>query len=351
MPVVGPTVIDFRLGITRDILGAENRIGWGDIGLALLDAEPSITVEILPRREEVLSPEQVGNYDALLVLGAQVRASSLSDPRRLKLLARFGVGYDSVDIEACTAAGVAVTITPDGVRRPLAAAAMTLILSVSHNVVAKDGLVRSGRWHERMEHMGRSVHGATLGLVGVGNVGREIVPLARAFGMSCIGCDPYADPAQMAAAGVTAVGLEELLHRADVVCVVCPLTEETRHLIGEAQLALMKPGAILVNVARGAIVDQAALTRALQSGTIRAAGLDVFEEEPPQPADPLLALGNVVLSPHSLCWTDELALGVGTSALANVVALSHRRPLNYVVNPAALDHARLKAWFEKGRER
>jgi D-3-phosphoglycerate dehydrogenase len=340
-----PRAPGFRLGITRDVLTPGGAVGWGDIGLALLDGQEQISWEFLAVDEPVLSPGQVGEYDALLVMGSRLDASSLLGSSRLKLVARLGVGFDSVDLDACSAAGIAVTITPDGVRRPLAAAAMTLVLALSHNLLIKDGLVRTGRWNDRMLHMGRGLTGATLGLIGVGNVGREIVPLAQAFGMSVIAYDPYVPAAGAAPSRVALVDIESLLRRADFVCVCCPLNAETRHLVGERELSLMKPNAFLVNVARGPIVDQAALTRALQARAIRGAGLDVFELEPPETSDPLLQLDNVILAPHALCWTDEQALGIGSSAINNVIAVSrHSRPA-HVVNPAALQHPRLVAWF------
>jgi phosphoglycerate dehydrogenase-like enzyme len=281
-----------------------------------------------------------------MVLSPRVTARTVKDNQRLKLVARFGVGYDSVDLEACTAAGVVVTIAPDGVRRPMAMAAITLMLALSHNLRIKDGLVRSGHWQDRLYHMGIGVTGRALGLIGLGNIGREIVALARPLGLTCLASDPYVLEETATACGAKLVQLDELLARSDYVCVSCPLNEATYHLIGKQELARMKPSAFLINVARGPIVDQVALAEALQFGRIKGAGLDVFEREPPDPADPLLQCPNVILAPHSLGWTDELALGIGTSNLNGVVALSERQRPEHIVNQAVLKHPGLVKWFE-----
>src|SRR5262245_62720892 len=162
--------------------------------------------------------------------------------------------------------------------------------------------------------MGMGLTGRTLGVFGLGNIGREVFALAAPFGMRHLAHDPYADPAGAAAAGAELVGLEALLRESDFVCLCCALTPATRHLIDARRLALMKPTAYLVNVARGPVVDQAALTEALRQGRLQGAGLDVFEREPIDPADPLLRLDNVILAPHALCWTDECFRGNGVSA-------------------------------------
>ncbi|HXW81698.1 MAG TPA: NAD(P)-dependent oxidoreductase [Acidimicrobiales bacterium] len=337
----------FRLGLTRDFLTSAGEVGWGDIGLAALRAYPEIDWEFLPTNEAELSPTVAQEFDALIVLSPRVTEHTVKDSQRLKLIARFGVGYDSVDLDACNAAGIVVTIAPDGVRRPMAMAAITLLLALSHNLLIKDGLVRDGLWGERLHHMGIGVTGRALGLIGLGNIGREIVSLALPLGLSCMAFDPYVAEQAPIAAGVELVQLDELLARSDYVCVSCPLNEATYHLIGEQELARMKPSAFLINVARGPIVEQDALVSALRSGGIRGAGLDVFEREPAGPANPLSQCPNVILAPHSLGWTDELAIGIGMSNLHNVIAVSKRRLPEHIVNPAALEHPRLAGWFER----
>jgi phosphoglycerate dehydrogenase-like enzyme len=331
----------FRVGVTRDFLKPDGTCAFGDLGLDRLTGA-GVAWEYLPTAGPEVAPEAARDYDGLLVLGPRVSAHTLAGVGRLRAVARFGVGYDSVDVPACTRAGVLLTITPDGVRRPVAAAALTLLLALSHKLLIKDRLTRAGRWAEKLDHIGQGVTGRTLGVIGLGNIGRELAALARPLGLSVLAYDPWADPAAAAAAGVGLVSLEELLRRSDYVCVCCALTADTHHLLNAERLALLMPTAYLINVARGPIIDQAALTRALHERRIAGAGLDVFEQEPIDPADPLLALENVILAPHALCWTDECFRLNGRSAVASLLDVAEGRVPKYVVNRDALTHDRLR---------
>jgi phosphoglycerate dehydrogenase-like enzyme len=330
----------FQIGVTRDFLKQDGSLGFGDIGLSLLDSDPNIAWSFLSENEPVLRPQSIAAYDGLLVLAPKVTAASLEVAQRLKVVARFGVGYDNVDVDACTRQGVALTITPDGVRRPVAVAAMTLLLALSHKLLIKDRLTRDGRWAEKLDHMGRGVTGRTLGIVGLGNIGREVLRLAGPFDMRFLAFDPHVSRESLDDVSVSLVSLDELLRQSDYVVVCCALTDETRHLINEPRLRLMKPTSYLINVARGPVVDQRALTRALQDHWIAGAGLDVFEQEPIDPADPLLALDNVIVAPHAICWTDECFLNNGRSACRSLLDVAAGRRPKYVVNPAAFDHPR-----------
>lgn len=334
----------FRVGLTRDFLTPDGRVGWGDIGLDELSATYGVEWEFLPEDHDVLPAESIRGYDALIVLTPRVAASTLDGVDRLRVVARFGVGYDNVDINACTAAGVLVTITPDGVRRPVAVSALALILAATHRIRERDDLVRSGRWHDKLDLMGFGVTGRTLGLVGWGNIGREVSRMCAPLQMRQLAADPYANTAAAAEVGVELVELDELFRLADVVVVTCALTPDTHHLVNAERIELMKPTSFLVNVARGPIVDQTALTDALTRRRITGAALDVFDPEPPDPDDPLLKLDNVILSPHAIAWTDELARGNGSSAVRSVLDVAAGRTPAHPVNPAALDHAR---WSER----
>lgn len=331
---------EFRVGLTRDFRAPDGSIGWGDIGLDALATAPGVGWEFLPSDDAVLPASVADEYDALIVLTPRVAALP-ADPR-LRIVARFGVGYDNVDVGACTEAGVLVTITPDGVRRPVAVSALALTLAVTHRMLEKDALVRTGRWHEKLDYMGVGLTGRTLGLIGWGNIGREVSHVFAPLQMRQLAADPFADGAAARAAGVELVELPELLMNADVVIVTCALTDATHHLLDAPTLALMKPSAYLVNVARGPIVDQRALTEALSASWIAGAALDVFDPEPPAPDDPLLALDNVLLSPHAVAWTDELALGNGSSAVQAVLDVAAGRRPQHVVNVEALAHPRWK---------
>jgi D-3-phosphoglycerate dehydrogenase len=328
----------FRVGLSRDFLGPDGKIGYGDIGLGLLEAAPGVRWDMMEGDAAELRPEHVRDYDALLLLGRRVTAATLEGVERLAVIARFGVGYDNVDVEACARRGVLVTITPDGVRRPVAATVLTLVLALAHKLFVKDRLVRAGRWGEKLAHMGTGLTGRTLGLIGLGNIGREVVSLFRPLEMRVLAADPQVSAAQAAASGAEPTDLETLFRESDFVAVCCALTPQTRGLVSRERLALMKPTAYLVNVARGPIVDQRALTDALRTRRIAGAGLDVFEEEPTRPDDPLLGLDNVILSPHALCWTDECFRGIGRSACTSILDVAAGRAPAHVVSRAALEH-------------
>jgi D-3-phosphoglycerate dehydrogenase len=223
------------------------------------------------------------------------------------------------------------------VRRPVATAVLTLLLALTHKLLIKDRLTRAGRWADKLDHMGQGVTGRTLGIIGLGNIGRDIITLARPFELRFLAFDPYLSAEQAAAAGAELVDLETLLRRSDYVSVNCALTAETHHLLDAERLALMQPTAYLINTARGPIVDQRALYDALTSGRIAGAGLDVFEADPVDPADPILTLDNVIVSPHAICWTDECFLGNGRSACESILAVAAGRIPRYVVNRDVLD--------------
>lgn len=331
------------VGVSRDFLDADGRNVWGDIRLGELEAA-GIDWHYLPRDTDELLPADIDGLDAVLFAAPSVTARTFAGADRPPLLlARFGVGYDAVDLDACTRNGVLVSITPDGAQRPVATAALTLLLSVFHNVTTKDRLVREGRWAERERWMGRGLTGRRIGLLGLGSTARDLVGLLRPFDAEILACDPYCPPRTAAELGVRLTDADTVMAESDAVIVMCVLTEETHHLVDARRLSLMKRSAVLLNVARGPIVDEKALTEALRDGRIRGAGLDVFETEPPDPANPLLRMDNVVLSPHSLAWTDEMSAGNGGSAVRAILDVVAGRAPRFVVNRDVLDHPGLSA--------
>jgi phosphoglycerate dehydrogenase-like enzyme len=207
------------------------------------------------------------------------------------------------------------------------------MLALSHKLLIKDRLTREGRWGEKLNHMGQGVRGRTLGLIGVGNIGREIFQLAAPFEMRQIGYDPFLT---QPIPSVELVPLETLLQDADYVVVCCALTPDTHHLLNAERLRLLKSNAYVINVARGPVIDQAALTMALSKHQIAGAGLDVFDVEPISSDDPLLGLDNVILSPHAICWTDECFAGIGRSACQSLIDMASGRPPTHVVNREVL---------------
>ncbi|MEV6001495.1 NAD(P)-dependent oxidoreductase [Streptomyces griseomycini] len=341
----------FRVGVSRDFLDADGRNVWGDIRLSGLE-QAGVDWHYLPRLTDELRAEDVDGLDAVLFAAPAVTARTFKGAVRPPLLfARFGVGYDTVDLDACTRNGTLVTLTPDGARRPVATAALALLLAVLHNLVAKDRLVRQGRWAEKEQWMGQGLTGRCIGLLGLGNTARELVGLLRPFGVEIIAYDPYCPPGTAARLGVRLADADTVMAEADAVMVMAALTEETHHLVDARRLALMKPSAVLVNVARGPIVDEAALIAALRAGRPRAAGLDVFETEPPDPGNPLLAMENVTLSPHALAWTDEMAAGNGGSAVQAILDVACGRAPRFVVNRDALDLATVQERLKERAQR
>jgi D-3-phosphoglycerate dehydrogenase len=336
----------FRVGLTHDFLKPDGTLAFGDIGLDQLERAAGVSWEFLPPPDgatpDELTAGQIQGYDALLVLAPRISAATLDGADRLLVVARFGVGYDTVDVAACTQAGVLLTITPDGVRRPVASSVLAYMLALSLRLVDKDRLTRAGRWADKVDCLGMGLTGRTLGIIGLGNIGREILRLVRPLEMRCLTVDPYLSAAQAAAEGVELVDLETLLAASDVVSVNCPLTPATHHLLNAERLALMKPTAYLINTARGPIIDQRALTAALVERRLAGAALDVFETEPVDPNDPLLRLDNVILAPHAICWTDECFSGNGASACRSILEVAAGRLPRYVVNREVLDHPRLR---------
>jgi D-3-phosphoglycerate dehydrogenase len=337
-----------RVGISSDLLNKENLFSFGQRHIAVLDdARDILAWEMLPPELAEITPRIAAGFDALYLNTPRVSRASLDvADQRLKIVARHGVGYDSIDVAALTASGVLLTNTPLAVRRPVATMALTLMLALAQRLLEKDRLTREGRWLERNDYMGIGLTGRTLGLVGAGSIARDIATLVAPFGMHVLATDPYVPEQAMKAAGMEPIDLPALMERSDFVVVACLLTDETRHLISAALLGRMRPDAYLINVARGPIVDEAELIRILQARRIAGAGLDVFEQEPVDPANPLLTMPHVIVTPHALCWTDECFGAIARTAMTSIVdTLSGKQP-DHIVNPDALQHPRLRAWFD-----
>ncbi len=333
-----------RVGITRDVLDTRGEPAFGHAALKILDDAPGIDWEYLPTVVTEITADHAARYDALYVNMARTPASAVARADcRLRVVARHGVGYDSVDVPAMTRAGIVVTNTPMPMPRPVATIALTFILALAGKLMQKDRLTRTGRWDERMDHMGIGLTGKTLGVVGAGRIGKELLRMARTFDFELLAADPYVNAVELGYLGARKVPLAALLHEADFVVAIPLLNDETRHLIGAGEFAQMKRSAFFINVSRGPVVDEPALIAALQAGQIAGAALDVFEQEPVDPANPLLAMDNVIVTPHALCWTDECFHNMAITGLASIVdALSGRCP-EFVVNREVLDHPRVRA--------
>ncbi|MBI1724779.1 MAG: D-glycerate dehydrogenase [Candidatus Tectomicrobia bacterium] len=271
-----------------------------------------------------------------------VDALLLDSAPSLRLVANFGAGFNNIDLPAATARGVLVTNTPGVVAPPTAELTLALLLAAARRVAEADAFVRAGRWRAWTPSLleGRSLAGRTLGIVGLGGVGAAAAGMARAFGMEVrYWSRRRKRPGQEAALGVRYRPFRRLLGEADFLSLHVALNDETRGLMGEAELALMKPGAFLINTARGAVVDEPALVRALRSGRLAGAGLDVFAREPRVPAA-LLRMKNVVLLPHLGTSTAEARRAMAERVIRNVRALAQGRRPPDLLNP--------KAWPPRG---
>ena len=281
----------------------------------ILTAVPefSVTAPGGMTRAETLAA--VGRAHALIIRSATtVDAELLAAAPALRAIARAGVGIDNVDLEQANARGIVVMNTPGGNTISTAEYTFGLLLALARNIPQGHSSLASGKW-ERAAFGGVEVLGTTLGIIGMGRIGREVAARAAAFGMTCIGFDPFVDAASAQAAGIEKLAtLEQLYARADFLTLHALVTPETRHMINAASLAQMKPGVRIINAARGALIDDAALAAALQSGQVAGAAVDVYPAEPP-PADyPLLNLPNVIHTPHLAASTDGAQITVAVEA-------------------------------------
>ena len=324
----------FRVGTSRDLRLANGEPCFGTRAFDVLKANPDIEWEWIAETFDEVTPAIAARYDALHINLPKVTPVSLArSDRRLKVIARNGVGFDTVDLAAATERSIVVTNTPLAVRRPVAVAALTMIFALAGRLFKKHELVKSGRWNERASFMGQGLTSRTLGVVGAGSIGREILTLARPFFARMLAADPHVEDAALAALGAERMPLDVVMRDADFVVVCCLLNDETRHLIDAAKFALMKPSAYYINMGRGPIHDERALADALRAGRIAGAGLDVTEREPIEKDSPLLGMENVIITPHALCWTDECFGDIAATALTSIVDVSLGRRPAHVVNP------------------
>lgn len=279
--------------------------------------------------------------EAILVRIERLDAPYLARAPGLRMIAKHGVGVDNIDVGYCSGRGIAVANTPGANSVAVAEHAMMLMLALAKDALGHDAAVRAGRWHQRLGNGPFELAGRTLLIVGFGRSGQELALRARAFGMRVLAAGRTLDAVAVARSGVEAVAdWRAVLGEADVLSIHVPRPPGSEHLVGVAELAAMRPDAVLVNCARGGIVDEAALAQALRSGRLRGAGLDVLADEPPRADNPLLALPNVILSPHVAGNTGEAARRMALAAAGNVIAhLDGRLDPGVVVNRSALAEA------------
>jgi phosphoglycerate dehydrogenase-like enzyme len=328
----------FRVGLSADFLDESGSLVFPDIGLSLLDGVPGISYEYLKDYRPEYEASQLRDFDVLISLKPKVSETSLKGVDRLCAIGRCGVGYDNVDLKACTMRDIAVYITPAAVVRPVAESIVLFVLALSHNLVMKDRMVRRAQWMESTRLLGTEPRERIVGTIGLGGIAKEAIRLLRPFGPSrFLAFDPYVSSSQAEQLGVNLTSLDELLSESDYVLVNCALTPETRGLIGEREISRMKQTAVIINTARGPIIDQRSLVRALQANQIRGAALDVFETEPVEAASPLIALDNVILTSHSIAWTRELFRDMGRADCEGALAIMRGEPPKNVVNREVLE--------------
>ena len=333
----------YRVAISGDFLKKDGSLVFPDVDLSPLKNQKNLEWKIIDSSNEIKS-EELENFDALILLGHRFTKDSAPKDGRLSVIARFGVGYDSVDLETCNNNSIALVITPDGIRRPVAVSVIAFMLSLTGNMLIKDKLTRNGLWNKRTEHMGTGIVNKTLGFLGFGNIGAEVVRLSLPFDMNFIAYDPYINKELAEELNVKIVDINALFSESDIVSVNCSLNDETRHIVNKDKLSLMKKTSYLINTSRGPVVDQEALYDCLASNKIAGAGLDVFEKEPPDTNDKILKLDNVILAPHSLCWTDQMFNRSGADDIqASIDVMNGKIPKN-IVNKEILNN---NTWLKK----
>ena len=323
-----------------------------------LRSEPDIELTIAPFPK---SPEDVAaalaDADVYHVASARNEMSKhifvtpelLTRFPQLLAVSSYGAGYDSIDVAACTRAGVAVMSQAGANRDSVAEHTLGLILSIVHRLGEQDRRMRAEKITRREDVMGREVKGMTLGLVGIGQVGTRVAEMAPAFGLKVLATDPFVAPEEIARRGATAVSLDELIARSDIVSLHCPRDASTLGMFGAAQFARMKRGAYFVTTARGGIHDERALADALKSGHLAGAGVDVWEPEPPELDNPLLALPNVIATFHTAGVTHEARRNIATMGSDQIVRMLRGERPPRLVNPEVWERFRAR-WAARAGE-
>src|SRR5260221_12716096 len=323
----------FQLALTGDILDIDGRLDPRAIGLDSLDALPYVQYHYLrdlgPSRDDptywdrfyslLITPQHIADIDGVYVVRPWIKPSTFANgAANLTIVARAGTGYDKIDVEACTDNNVLLFNSPDALTHSTASSALLLMLALAKRLPAQEKVTREGRWDLQKSVQGAEIQHKTLGIVGLGRTGRELARLVAPFDMHIIAYSPHADPAQAQELGIKLVTLEEVFRESDYISLHSSLRDDTRGMIKREHLALMKPTAYFVNVARGELIDEHALVEMLREHRIAGAGLDVFEEEPLPVDHPFIKMDNVILTPHWLPATSDAGLTLGLMTLEGV---------------------------------
>ncbi len=340
----------FAVALTADFFGADGKVQFRDVGLSVLEGQEGISIVPMQNFYACVKPEQLRGVQGAILMEAGADKNTLSESEDLLALARFGVGYNDIDVQACTDADVVFFTAIGGVDRSMAEATIGWMIALSHQFRMKDLLVRWGRWDQAPRYVGLELRERTFGSIGFGGIARATIELLKNFGMAQpIAFDPYVDASVAAEMGVRMVSLDELMGQADFVSIHCPLNDETRNLVGERELSLMKPEAFLINTARGGIVNEDALFEALSLKRIAGAALDVFVGEPFTEPHRFAQLDNILLAPHAVGLTHEMYRDIGRVVCKGMVEMAQgRRPFS-VINPEVFDRASFGKKWERLR--
>jgi len=285
--------------------------------------------------------EMIGPYDAVMITSQHAITSRvIAAAPKLKVIVKRGARPENVDYDAATKRGIVVAWTPGVNYVSVAEHAVMLMLCLAKKTIPQMERLRSGAWREPDAGI-QELCGKTVGIVGLGGIGRALCRMLDGFDVTFLAYDPYISPAQAKEVNVNLVSLKELLRQSDYVTIHAALTEETRHLIGENELSMMKKTAHLINTARGGLIDESALLKALKEGEIAGAGLDVFESEPPEHDNPLLHLPNVVITPHMAGWSDEAVYREQKEAALEIKLVLEGKSPRYPINPEVLENRKL----------
>lgn len=334
-------------GVSYGMAGAEYTLEMetlGPLGVEIVEIPAGTEDEFVKASKDA---------DALYAKGRRITKRMIDGLERCKVISLGSVGVDSVDVAAATARGIPVTNVPDTFIEEVADHAMMLILATFRRLVVQDRLVREGRWKEGRPMLAQipRLMGQTLGLIAFGHVARAVATRARAFGVHMLAYDPYVEELVMSPYGVEPVGLTELLQRSDIVSMHAPATPEAQHMLTEEHFRLMKSSALFINTGRGPTVDEGALVKALQEGWIAGAGLDVLEQEPPAPSNPLLGMDHVILTAHVASASARFdAARLRRVGHEIALVLSGKWPRS-CVNPSVLEKSGLRRWQPYSMER
>lgn len=310
-------------------------------GLKILEEEKSFKLDVKPKLPAEDLKKIIKNYEAIIIRsGTKLTGDIIEEGANLKVIGRAGVGLDNVDLETATKKGIMVVNTPGGNTTSTAEHTMSMILALSRNIPQADKSIKSGQWN-RKKFMGVELYGKTLGIIGLGRIGSEVAKRASGFKMKVMAYDPFLPVEKAKKLEIELVDLDELLKNSDYISLHTPITDETRHMIGEREFKLMKYGVRIINCARGGLIDEEALAKAIEAGKVESAALDVFEKEPPKD-NPLLKMDSVIATPHLGASTEEAQINVAVDIAKTVRDVLLGKGIRNAVNIPSVEPETLK---------